>query len=116
MGTSKYMATVRRLQGAIKEQFGVNLLLNARQWYSKEKDRAITVYTIRKVISCENRKTVSEELFQSYSTVQLALFLRDYWYELHGWEVPHDNEKWEAIKEKYAKRKEPTSQDSYWSE
>ena len=31
----------------------------------------------------------------------MVLFLRDYWYEFNGWEVPNDNEVWNKVKAEY---------------
>lgn len=93
--------TAKKLQSAINQRAGVKLLINTQQWYSKDKGRTITVYIIRQSMAdVTKHKTV--ELFRTYSQVQMMLFLRDYWYELNGWEVPTDNEIWEGVKANYA--------------
>lgn len=104
-----YLRTAKKLQTACKKRFGVKLLIQQRQWYSDEKDMAVTVYSIAQVTGHEGRKTNSIELFKTYSQVQLVLFMRDMWYELNGWEIPHDNEKWEEIKRQYGQTEEPSS-------
>lgn len=112
MAGSKYMRIAKKLQTACKQMFGVKLLIDQRQWYHKEKDMAITVYTVYQVVF-DNKKDKSSkiQLFQTYSQIQLVLFLRDYWYDLNNWEIPTDNEVWEKIKEDYGKRKEPSAQE-----
>lgn len=107
MAMGKFLTTARKLQTACNERFGVHLLINQWQWFSKDKNRAITVYTVlHSIPDEENRKDINTVLFSTYSQVQLVLFLRDYWYELNGWEVPTDNEEWEAIKRQYAENKQ----------
>ena len=103
-----YLHTAKRLQTACRKLFGVKLLINSRQWYSDDKDMAMTMYVIQQVIVDDvgNRKNI--ELFKTYSQVQLVLFMRDYWYQLNGWEVPTDNERWEAIKKKYEQEQKPS--------
>lgn len=102
MAVTKYIAIARKLQTACNKQFGARILINTRQWYSEDKGRAVTVYTIFQSVKKEDKeKDVNVELFKTYSQIQLVLFLRDYWYSLNGWDIPHDNEEWEQIKEKY---------------
>ena len=102
MAVTKYIAIARKLQTACNVQFGARILINTRQWYSDEQKRAVTVYTIFQSVKKEDKgKDVNIELFKTYSQIQLVLFLRDYWYNLNGWNIPHDNEEWEQIKEKY---------------
>lgn len=104
-----YLHTAKRLQTACRKQFGVKLLINSRQWYSDDKDMAMTMYVIQEVMYDDARNKKNIELFKTYSQVQLVLFMRDYWYKLNGWEVPTDNEKWEAIKKKYEQEQTPSS-------
>lgn len=102
----KYLSTAKKLQTACKKRFGVKLLINERQWYSDDKDMAITVYSVHQVINNENKRTQSVELFKTYSQIQLVLFLRDFWYKLNGWEIPTDNKTWEEVKRQYDNSKE----------
>lgn len=96
---------IKRLQSAINTKFNAKLLYNRTQWYSEQEDRPVTVYKISKAIWDEERgKTRSIELFSSYSQIQIVLWLRDYWYELNGWEIPDDNPTWTKAKEDYQKR------------
>lgn len=110
----KYLRTAKKLQTACRKVFGIKLLINQRQWFSNDKDMAITVYTVNEVRpNGEGKRDLNIEIFRTYSQVQLALFMRDYWYRLNGWEVPHDNEKWEEIKAKYGQTGEPSTEEPY---
>ena len=95
-----YLHTAKKLQTACRKLFGVRLLINSKQWYSEDKDMAMTFYTVQK-IDFEDNKKISTELFRTYSQIQIVLFMRDFWYTLNGWEVPTDNPVWEKIKEQY---------------
>lgn len=92
----------KRLQSAINQRTGVKLLINTQQWYSQDKGRPITSYIIRQATG-ENKNRATVELFRTYSQVQMVLWLRDYWYELNGWEIPTNNETWEELKNQYGK-------------
>ena len=95
-----YAHLAKKLQNAINQRSGAKLLINTQQWYSEDKGRAVTCYIIKQstVPGKGKKRTKAIELFKTYSQVQMVLWLRDYWYELNGWEVPHDNETWEEIK------------------
>lgn len=110
MAANKYIHIAKKLQTACKKLFGVKLLIDQRQWYHKDKDTALTVYTLYQVTIDEKGKTSKLKLFQTYSQIQLVLFLRDFFYTLNGWEVPHDNKTWEDLKQKYGERKEPSEE------
>lgn len=97
---------IHKLQNAINQKFDARVLYNKQQWYSQEQNRPVNQYVLRKAYEDDGRiKTV--ELFSSCSQIQIVLWLRDYWYELNGWEVPHDNKMWEKAKEKYLEKKQP---------
>ena len=94
--------TIHKLQRAINAHGG-RLLYSTAQFYSWEQNRPITVYQIRESYWDENSgKTKSKELFKATSQIQIVLFLRDYWYNMNGWEVPTTNEKWNKIRERLA--------------
>lgn len=102
MAVTKYIATARKLQTACNRLFGVKLLINTRQWFSDDQNRAVTQYVIMQTVKNDDKnKDINIELFKTYSQVQLVLFMRDKWYELNGWEIPHNNEEWEEVKNKY---------------
>lgn len=102
---ASYAQLAKKLQSAINQRTGdgAKLIINTQQWYSKDKGRAITSYIIKQSTTDGNkpyRHTV--ELFKTYSQVQMVLWLRDYWYNLNGWELPVDNKTWEGVKQKHA--------------
>lgn len=88
----------RKLQLALLSK-GEHILLVTNQFYSEKMQRPVNVYAIKKAMYNETTKrTQSVELFSTTSRLQVVLFLRDYWYEFNGWEVPHDNPEWEQKK------------------
>jgi len=94
---------VKNLQKAINTTFDVGLLVDKVQWYSEKQNRAVTVHKVKILIPEDERvgSTKYKELFSTVSEIQLVLFLRDYWFELNGWDIPHDNPMWEQVKEQY---------------
>lgn len=103
-----FLHTAKKLQTACRQRFGDKLLLQQRQWFSNDRNMAVTVYVIQRVIIDKSSKKESiTELFKTYSQVQLVLFMRDYWYSLNGWEIPNNNKTWEAIKERYGREQQP---------
>lgn len=99
----------KRLQSAINQRTGdgAKLLINTQQWYSKDKGRTVTSYVIKQSITDGDKLYRHNiEMFRTYSQVQMVLWLRDYWYELNGWEVPTDNKTWEELKQGYARTRE----------
>lgn len=102
---ANFARLAKRLQSAINQRTGdgAKLLINTQQWYSKDKGRTITSYVIKQsVTNGDKAYRHNIEMFHTYSQVQMVLWLRDYWYELNGWEVPHDNDTWEKLKRDYA--------------
>lgn len=111
---ARYAQIAKKLQKAINDKGAEKVLINTTQWYSKDKQRPISCYVIKlqtldKTKTGKQRKT-SVEQFRTYSHVQLVLWLRDYWYRLNGWAIPHDNETWEEIKRNYATTGEPSGE------
>lgn len=91
---------IHKLQNAINQK-GYKILYNTTQFYSNKQDRPITMYLVKQaVFDDETGKHKNVELFKSTSQIQIVLFLRDFWFEINGWEIPTDNEQWNAIKEK----------------
>ena len=101
MAVGKYINIARKLQTACNKTFDVKLLISTRQWYHDTKNCLVTQYVVSQTILNENGKSVNLELFKTYSQIQLVLFLRDFWYNLNGWEIPEDNKEWKAVKEKH---------------
>lgn len=107
MGTAN-PTMIHRLQHAINNKFGSRILYNKHQWYSEDQDRPVTQHMIKQAVYDEKiKKYRNVELFSSYSQIQIVLWLRDYWYELNGWEVPTDNEMWNNAKRLYESKKKP---------
>lgn len=102
---------IHKLQNAINGK-GYKLLYNKTQFYSDKQNRPVTQYTIRQVVDADDDSTNKRhsyiELFKSCSQIQIVLFLRDFWYDINGWEVPTNNKMWQDAKEKYYAKKEET--------
>ena len=81
------------------------ILFCTNQFYSEEQKRAITINIIKKVVYDDKGKKSTIELYSSVSQVRIVLFLKDYWYQLNGWEVPTDNEEWNKAKEEYKRKR-----------
>lgn len=108
---ASYAQIAKKLQNAINRQSDSKLIINTKQWYSEDRKRVVTCYVIKQSKAPEpgegkSKKTAAVELFKTYSTIRMLLFLRDYWYTLNGWEVPTDNIEWEEMKEEYGRGKE----------
>ena len=69
MAGSKYIRIAKKLQSACNKQFGVKLLIDQRQWYHKDKDTAITVYTLYQAVLNDTGKSSKLQLFQTYSQI-----------------------------------------------
>ncbi len=105
---ANFTKIMHRLQNAINTAFDVKLLIYTTQFYSDKKDGVCTCYHIKQSVYDNTKdRRINIEIFRAYSTVQCTLFLRDYWFKLNGWEVPHDNETWEQIKEERKNGKRP---------
>ena len=95
---------IHRLQSAINRT-GQKVLYSTSQFYSKQQDRPVTVYQLKRVIwDEEKQRNRSVELFKSTSQIQILLYLRDMWYEINGWEIPTDNPVWNEIRAKLNKK------------
>lgn len=96
---------IKKLQKAINEKYDARILLNKTQFYSSKTDSPVELIVIKQAIwDSERQKYKNVELFSSSSDIQIVLWLRDYWYELNGWEIPTDNEEWNKAKAKYEER------------
>ena len=94
--------TIQKLQKALLVE-GEYVLIATSQFYSVDKHKFVTRYHIKKQVQNpdNDNKSTMVELFNSCSQIQITLFLRDYYYQVKGWEVPHDNPIWEECKAKY---------------
>ena len=85
---------IRKLQTAINTHGG-KIMYSTSQFYSKQQDRPVTIYHLKEAVyDDETDKYQNVEIFKSTSQLQIVLFLRDYWFEMNGWEVPTDNPVW----------------------
>lgn len=102
MAAAGQTRTIKKLQKALQIE-GELILITTSQFWSTSKNTTVTRYHIKKQIQAEDDRNKSSqvELFSSCSQIQIALFLRDYYYEVKGYEIPHDNPIWEAAKAKY---------------
>ena len=102
MGAGAQSKTIKKLQQALLFE-GELVLVTTSQFWSVDKHKLVTRYHIKKQVqSGENKNKSSQvELFSSCSQIQITLFLRDYYYEVKGYDIPHDNPIWEAAKAKY---------------
>ena len=103
----QFMPTIKKLQRAINITFDKKILINKTQFYSKETKSVKEIIIIKQAVYNEEKdKIVNIELFSSASDIQILLWLRDYWFELNGWEIPTDNEIWNEAKQKYYDKQE----------
>ena len=102
MAAAGQTRTIKKLQKALQME-GELILISTSQFFSNEKNTTVTRYHVKKQVQTEGERYKSSqvELFSSCSQIQITLFLRDYYYEVKGYEVPHDNPIWEAAKAKY---------------
>ena len=94
--------TIKKLQQALQFE-GELILITTTQFWSVDKHKTVTRYHIKKQVQSgdDKNKSTQVELFSACSQIQITLFLRDYYYEIKGYEIPHDNPIWEAAKKKY---------------
>ena len=91
---------IHNLQKALNLR-GMRIMYSTSQFYSEQQDRPVTIYHIKQAVyDSGKQKFVNQELFNSTSQIQIVLFLRDLWYTINGKELPTDNEKWNAIRER----------------
>lgn len=78
---------------------GEMLLYSKKQFMGKE-GQPHNLYTISKAVwDADRQKYGSTEIYKSTSTVRIALYLRDMWFSVNGWDLPTDNEMWNQIRE-----------------
>ena len=102
MAAAGQTRTIKKLQKALQFE-GEYILISTSQFFSIEKNTTVTRYHVKKQVpsDTDRYKSSQVELFSSCSQIQIALFLRDYYYEVKGIEIPHDNPYWEQCKAKY---------------
>ena len=103
----KFGPTIKKLQRAINEKVTNKLVINKTQIYHEDSGVITEIIHIKKAVwDPDKQRNKYVELFHSTSDVQIVLYLRDYWYDLNGWEVPTDNEEWNKAKKAYLDKHE----------
>ena len=93
--------TIKKLQLAINMNCPFRILYTTNQFYSVSKQMPVTKYCLRKAtLDYAHNRSESEEIFSTYSQLQVILYLRDLWYVYNDIELPTDNEMWNEIKER----------------
>lgn len=104
--------TIKRLKIAIRQKADIKLLITTKEWFSEQKGVLMPYYIIYKHhYDAKTRKSSQEELFRCGNKIQVVLYLRDYWYNLNGWEIPKDTY-WDEKKERYNIRYDRTRKNS----
>ena len=94
MAAAGQTQTIKKLQRALQFE-GELILISTSQFYSVDKHKTVTRYHVKKQIQTDDKnRSTQVELFSSCSQIQITLFLRDYYYEITGQAVPHDNQYW----------------------
>lgn len=84
---------------ALNRNCPFKILYTTNQFFSVSQQMPVTKYCLRKAtLNYETNRSESEEIFSTYSQLQVIMFLRDLWYVWLGKELPTDNEIWENIK------------------
>lgn len=93
---------IKKLQQALQQENEL-VLIATSQFYSLDKHKFVTKYHIKKQVyeTGSDKKSTVVELFSSCSQLQVTFFLRDYYYEIIGKPIPHDNPVWEIQKAKW---------------
>ena len=74
---------IKKLQTALNLK-GAQILYNTKQFYSKEQNRPITVYKIKKAVRDEEKEKMQYiNLFESCSQIQVVLYLKEMWEKLN---------------------------------
>lgn len=102
----KFGPTIKKLQNAINATGKAHLTINKTQYFVQKDEKIAELIIVKQATPQKNGKVKYVEIFSSGSDVAIVLFLRDFWYELNGWEIPTDNEYWNETKRKYYVRQE----------
>lgn len=87
-------------------KFDSRILYSREQFYSNSQNRPITIHVIKQAIwDAQKGRNRYVELFSSASDINVLKFMRDYWFELNGKELPKDDEVWNKVKKQYYERK-----------
>lgn len=79
---------------------GLMLMYNKKQFMGIE-GKPHNIYSVTQAKWNPDKNRYGQvEIYKSTSTVRVALYLRDLWFQVNGWEIPDDNEVWNEIKKK----------------
>jgi hypothetical protein len=99
------LATSKKLVKALNSR-GHKITFSYKQFMGKE-GKPHNYYSINRATWSEEKgKYLHSELYSSTSMVRIVLFLRDMWYKENGWELPTDQEKWNAIRSEMEAKKD----------
>ena len=91
------MQTSKKLIQALNSR-GYLLTFSAKQFMGRE-GQPHNMYSVNQATWNEEKRRYShEELYSTTSMVRMTLFLRDMWFKENGWELPTDQEAWNAIR------------------
>lgn len=102
----KYGPTIKKLQNAINGSGKMHLTINKTQFYVADTNKTCELIIVKEAVMGKDGKVKYVERFSSGSDIAIALYLRDVWYEINGWDVPEDNSYWNKAKEAYMKKQE----------
>lgn len=98
-GGGQQQRLIRKIQKACNVLYGEQLLYNINQFYSPQQKREINRYVLLKQIdNPDTGKSSREELYSTYSLINMVCFIRDYWYLLNGLDLPDDNKRWSELR------------------
>lgn len=89
---------IKKLRNAINQK-GAKITYSTTEIFLENQSFPSTMYIIKQVTEQKSGKNKYEELFHTFSQIQVVLFLRDYWYILNDIKLPTDNPKWNDIRE-----------------
>lgn len=89
---------IKKLRNAINRK-GVKLTYSTSEIFLENQPFPSTMYIIKQAKEQKSGKNKYEELFHTFSQIQVVFFLRDYWYILNNIKLPIDNPKWNNIRE-----------------
>lgn len=88
---------IKKLRNAINLK-GHKITYSTTEVFLENQPFPSKLYTIKKANEQSNGKNKYEELFKTFSSIQIVFFLRDYWYILNDLKLPTDNPKWNTIR------------------
>lgn len=88
---------IKKLRNAINLK-GHKITYSTTEVFLDNQQFPSKIYTIKRAEKQSSGKNKYEELFKTFSQIQVVFFLRDYWYILNDLKLPTDNPKWNSIR------------------